>query len=96
MRDLYIYYKVPAARAAALWPRVQTMQAGLLARYGVLGQLRRRPQDQDGRQTWMEIYPAAPGDIEALLERAFATAGIAAEIDGVRHTEVFTDDSPCA
>lgn len=96
MRDLYIYYKVPAARARALWPRVQAMQATLLARHGVAGTLRRRPEIHDGRQTWMEIYPAAPADIDALLAHALEAAQLSQELDGARHTEVFTDDSPCA
>lgn len=94
MRDLYIYYKVPAADAPALWPRVQALQAQLAARHGVAGQLRRRPQAKDGLQTWMEIYPDAPGGFDALLAGALQDAGIA--IAGPRHTEVFTDDSPCA
>ncbi len=94
MRDLYIYYKVPAADAPALWPRVQSVQAHLAARHGVAGQLRRRPEPKDGLQTWMEIYPDAPDGIEALLAAAFDEAGVA--IAGQRHTEVFTDDRPCA
>jgi hypothetical protein len=96
MRDLYIYYKVRAGDAAALWPRVQAMQAALRERHGVAGQLRRRPEEKDGRQTWMEIYPALPAGGEALLDAALAQAGIGAAIDGARHTEVFTDDIPCA
>lgn len=93
MRDLYIYYKVPAEQAAALWPRVQAMQAGL-AGHGVAGQLRRRPAAKDGLQTWMEIYPDARDGAEALLADALAGAGL--DDLSPRHTEVFTDDSPCA
>ena len=92
MRDLYIYYKVPAERAAALWPRVQAMQANLLERHGVRGQLRRRPESRDGLQTWMEIYPDAPPSLEAQLAAALGQL----DFDGPRHTEIFTDDSPCA
>jgi hypothetical protein len=94
MRDLYIYYKVAEREAPALWPRVQALQAELARGHGLAGQLRRRPEASDGQQTWMEIYPDAPPGIEALLADAFAAAGIA--VGGPRHTEVFTDDSPCA
>ena len=94
MRDLYIYYKVPAHQAASLWPRVQALQAELAVRHGIHAQLRRRPEARDGLQTWMEIYPDAPDGIEALIDGAFAASSIV--IDSPRHTEVFTDDSPCA
>ncbi len=96
MVDLFIYYKVPGEHAAALWPRVHAMQAQLADRYGVDGRLRRRPHDQDGLQTWMEIYPAADAAFETALADAVRDAGIAALIDGPRHIEVFTDSSPCA
>ena len=96
MIDLYIYYKVAAAHAPALWPRVQAMQAALTAGTGVSGQLRRRPEAQDGRQTWMEIYTAVTGDFDDALASAVTASGIETQIDGRRHTEVFTDTSPCA
>jgi len=95
MRDLYIYYKVPSAQAAALWPRVRALQEGLLREHGIAGQLRRRPHAGDARQTWMEIYPDAPDGVEALLAAALAQHGLAVDL-GERRTEVFTDDSPCA
>ena len=96
MQDLYIYYKVPEAQAAALWPRVQAMQAALAERTGVAGQLRRRPEAKDGRQTWMEVYAATPASFAGALAAAVTQAGLAAAIDGARHTEVFTDERPCA
>jgi len=86
MNDLYVYYKVRAADAADLAPRVRAMQAGLGA-----GQLKRRPEEQDGVQTWMEVYPAAPDGFLDRLGAAVAAAGLSARIEGPRHTEVFTD-----
>ena len=96
MLDLYIYYKVQSVHAAALWPRVQGMQQGLSARHGVVSQLRRRPVEQDGRQTWMEIYLDTPAGFDSVLQDAVSQAGIGAQIIGARHTEVFTETSPCA
>lgn len=96
MDDLYIYYRVPDAQAAQLAPRVRAMQAGLNAAHGVAGQLKRRPGSTDGVQTWMEIYLAAGDGFTAALAAAVQQAGLSAQIDGQRHTEVFTDLDPCA
>ena len=93
MIDLYIYYQVRDADAAAMRARVATMQARLATEQGVAGQLKRRPQAQDGLQTWMEVYPATPHGFDAALELAAADAGLAA---AVRHKEIFMDLPPCA
>ena len=89
--DLYIYYKVRDADAASLHAAVRAMQAGLLASQQVPGQLKRRPDSKEGVQTWMEIYPAVPAAFTAALDAAVQQAGLAALIEGSRHTEVFTD-----
>jgi hypothetical protein len=94
--DLYIYYQVPEAQAAALQPAVRAMQAQLAAQHGVAGQLKFRPQARDGLQTWMEVYPATGPAFGAALDAAVAQAGLPALIAGPRHTEIFTDDVPCA
>ena len=96
MVDLYIYYRVAQANAAALAPRVAAMQAALAARHGVAGQLKCRPEASDGMQTWMEVYPAAPDDFAAALAAAVHAAALDGLIDGARHTELFTDILPCA
>ena len=96
MADLYIYYQVRDADAAALQPAVAAMQAGLASQYGVAGQLKRRPEAKDGVQTWMEVYPATAADFAAALDAAATAAGISAWIAGPRHTEVFLDVIPCA
>jgi hypothetical protein len=51
---------------------------------------------QDGLQTWMEVYPGADEAFRAALQDAEHNAGLAGLIDGPRHTEVFTDLTPCA
>jgi hypothetical protein len=70
MIDLYVYYKVRAPSAAALAPRVRAMQAALAAGHGVATQLKRRPDDKDGLQTWMEVYPGVPDTFADALDRA--------------------------
>ncbi len=96
MTDLYIYYRVRDELAEAFAPRVQAMQQALCAASGVTAQLKRRPASRDGMQTWMEVYAAASPGFESRLADAVAQAGLAGSIDGERHTEVFTDISPCA
>ena len=94
--DLYIYYRVRSEHAAALHERAAAMQKSLSGEYGIVSKLKRRPQEKDGQQTWMEIYEAVPDHFEAVLERAVAQAGLAGFIDGQRNTEHFLDVSSCA
>lgn len=96
MNDLYIYYQVRNEDAQALSARIRSMQDGLLAAHGVAGQLKRRPEAQDGLQTWMEIYPATPAGFDAALAAAVREAALAELIAGDRHTEIFTDLPTCA
>jgi hypothetical protein len=96
MHDLYIYYQVGEADAAALQAAVIAMQTGLRQRHPVAPQLKRRPDSQDGKQTWMEVYCAVPAEFAAVLADAVQQAGLSAWIAGTRHTEVFTDIVPCA
>jgi hypothetical protein len=94
--DLYIYYKVREAQAPALLPQVLAMQRTLAQEHGVATGLKRRPEAQDGRQTWMEIYQHAPQAFTESLARALGSTGIGTLIDGGRHTEIFVDIEPCA
>jgi hypothetical protein len=96
MNDLYIYYQVRDEDAAALAPRVRAMQQRLALHHGVAGQLKRRPETEDGLQTWMEIYPATRAGFDAALAAAVADAALAQLTVGKRHTEIFTDLSTCA
>lgn len=94
--DLYIYYKVRDADAAALHSAVAAMQAQLAAQFAVTSELKRRPESAEGVQTWMEIYRAAPGDFAVPLAAAVDGAGLARWIVGARHVETFMDVVPCA
>lgn len=96
MIDLYVYYKVREQDAAALEPRVRALQAALSARFGVDGQLKRRPDTRDGLQTWMEVYPAVTEAFQAALADAAREAGMDASLAGPRRAEVFMDLTPCA
>ena len=93
--DLYIYYQVKDADAAPLQAAVVAMQSSLAQRFGVTGQLKRRPEASDGKQTWMEVYAATPAGFAAALDNAVDQAGLSAWIAGPRHTEVFTDLVSC-
>lgn len=95
MNDLYIYYQVAEGDAPALLPLIIAMQARLAAASPVRPQLKRRPGSRDGLQTWMEVYPAAPAGFAAALASAVTEAGLAARIQGARHSEEFMDLIPC-
>lgn len=94
--DLYVYYKVGAAAAGELASLVATLQSSLAASHGVTPTLRRRPGEQDGLQTWMEVYPDVPGGFSAALSHAVGASGMEALIAGQRHTETFVEIDACA
>lgn len=89
--DLYVYYRVAAAQAERLRGRVIAMQEDLARSHGVAAALKRRPEERDGRQTWMEVYAAVPPGFDAVLEQAAADAGLISQTDGERHVERFVD-----
>ena len=94
--DFYVYYKVAPDAAAALAPRVKQFQQQLAASHGVTTALKRRPGQQNGMQTWMEVYTGALPDFASVLEQAVQQSGIAAYAMGGRHTEIFMDLEACA
>ena len=96
MVELYIYYQVSDADAPRLLALVRGLQAALAASHGVGTGLKRRPEAEEGLQTWMEIYTGAGPGFRAGLDAAAAAAGTDALIAGRRHTEVFTEMPPCA
>ncbi|MDC8756970.1 DUF4936 family protein [Janthinobacterium fluminis] len=96
MTDLYIYYQVREENAAALRDIITALQTRLGAQHGVAAQLKRRPESKDGLQTWMEIYTATTAGFGASLDAAVRAAGVAELTAGARHSEVFTDLTPCA
>jgi hypothetical protein len=94
--DLYIYYRVRGANTPALRARLDAMQRSVFLEYGIVSGVKRRPEEKNGLQTWMEIYQAVPAGFEAKLEQAVMQAELATLIDGQRHTEHFVDVSSCA
>ncbi len=91
-----IYYRVRTEFAAKIQLRVQAMQARMLTEYGLAGALKRRPEAQDGRHTWMEIYAAVPHNFDAILAEAVAAAELPELIDGERPAAYFGDVTACA
>jgi hypothetical protein len=94
--ELYVYYHVPAGQAALLRERVLAMQAGLARVSGVSASLKRRPDAENGRYTFMEVYSAAADRFGDALNDAVTRAGLMDLIDGARHIEYFVDASSCA
>ena len=94
--DLFIYYRVREADTAQLQARIVAMQAALAKQWKLQGQLKRRPEVQDGMQTWMEVYVQVPADFEPALRQAVLACGATGLIVGQRHSETFSDLAPCA
>jgi hypothetical protein len=92
--DLYIYYRVAEAQAAALLPQVRPCRPHWAPK--AYSALKRRPDSKDGLQTWMEVYGGCAPAFETELAQAVVAADLAQWIDGARHTEVFVDIAPCA
>jgi hypothetical protein len=94
MRELYIYYRVDAAQAAAARSAVQAMHDRLRHAHPALdARLLVRPIDGSAPQTWMETYAlpgsagGVDGDLEALIETE--AAAWAHLVSGPRHLEAF-------
>ncbi len=94
--DLYVYYRVQVADAAVFLTKITEMQDNLSREYGVRTALKRRPEEQDGLHTWMEVYLEVAEDFEAKLEQAVASSELPAMITGKRHVEHFLDLTLCA
>ena len=93
--NLYIYYKVRKEQSEELRARVCSMQQALSKRHGVVTSLQRRPEEKEGRQTWMETYASTPEGFGEILAEAVADAGLMSLIEGDRHAEYFVSVS-CA
>lgn len=91
--DLYVYYRVRSEDAARLQPHVEAMQRELAQTHHVRAALKRRPEEKEGRQTWMETYLDVPEGFASVLAGAAAALPL---IDGDRHVETFVDLAPCA
>lgn len=93
MTDVYVYYRVRGEKAAQLHGQVSKMQAELAARFGITAALKRRSDETQSLQTWMEIYEAVPEGFLPALHEAATQAQL--PVDGERHVETFVD-VPCA
>jgi len=96
MRELFVYYRVRADDAEAALPLVRGLQARLIEQHlGLVARLLRRPETNDGTQTWMETYAIDPGHapegVSAALQAAIEAEACALLplLEGPRHTEVF-------
>lgn len=90
MRELFIYYRCPAAADAAVQQAALAMQARLCARHPALqARLLRRPPSGPAT-TWMEVY-AAPGGVDEALAADIEAeaAALGPWLEGPRHVEVF-------
>jgi hypothetical protein len=99
MRELFIYYRIPVAKADEARAAVHAFQARLRARHmGLSARLLCRHEIEDSLQTWMEIYAFDP-----MLNASGITAACQSDIEsearclddliaGARHTEGFV---PC-
>jgi hypothetical protein len=77
LRELYLYWKLPADRAAVALPALRAWQRTLCAEHPPLQArlLRRADAGAAGLQTWMEVYQA-PGDgIGAALQQRIRAEG---------------------
>ncbi len=106
MRELFIYYRIQTARAAAALAAVQAVQQSLCDRHPRLAARLLRRSDEPGdnpndtpndQQTWMETYsfPDAAGvsfALQAEIEAHTADA-LMPFVLGARHIEIFV---PCA
>jgi len=99
MRELFVYYRVEAAAAAAARDAVDAMQARLRHSHpGLVARLLVRDEDGPGPQTWMETY-ARPGSREGVDRRLEAAieaeaAAWANQVSGTRHIEAFSPAAP--
>ncbi len=84
-RRLYVYYRVAVPALAATVRAVGVMQAGLTAAHpGLRAELLRRPEQDNGEVTLMEVYA---GGVTAALLAAIDCA--AAALPQPRHNELF-------
>lgn len=94
--ELYVYYRVAVSDTDALKASVLDMQARLTKQYGIQAALKRRPAEEAGMFTWMEVYLSVPDGFETFLQQAVHEANLPALIHGTRHVERFLDSASCA
>lgn len=85
----YIYYRSTVENAAAVMNAFGQLQRALPDRLGLHSELLQRPQQTDGKITWMECYRGVTSEFADALEMALAATSLPALIEGIRHCEVF-------
>ena len=91
MRELFVWYRVTAARAPAAKAAVFDMHRALADEMpGLVARLLTRSEPGVDPQTWMETY-AHPGGIGVAAEAAIDRHArkLVSFIDGERHAEAF-------
>ena len=93
MQHWFVYYKLDAAAAREVEPRLRGMQDQITAGLGVRTRLLRRADEADGAVTLLEVYDGIeqPQSFAASLSAAVARAGLPAALVAQRHTERFED-----
>jgi hypothetical protein len=93
MQHWFVYYKLDAAEALDLAPRLREMQRQVTAACGAPSRLLRRVDDASGLATLLEVYEGIeqPPTFGSALATAVAAAGLPARLVAQRRTEIFED-----
>jgi len=77
VRELYLYWKLPADRAAQALPALRAWQQALCAAHpGLQARLLRRADEAGASpQTWMEVYRHPGAGIDAALQQRIRDEG---------------------
>ncbi|GAA4011609.1 DUF4936 family protein [Actimicrobium antarcticum] len=94
--DIFVYYTIRSQDAALARQRAAALRQRMAAGYDIAVQLKRRPEEKEGLQTWMEIYQDVPPGFDTVIEHVAAEEGLAMLSQGYRHIEHFEDLAPCA
>ncbi|MFZ6678567.1 DUF4936 family protein [Undibacterium sp. Tian12W] len=94
--NCYIYFKASAGKEAEVLQQERLLQNLMRQENEKSPALQRRPTEQDGMHTWMEIYHQVTSDFEQRLELAYAQTGLKQLQSGERHMEYFVDVDLCA
>lgn len=93
MERWFIYYKLPADQAAGVLAAVRQLQSRLAADEGIAGRVLRRPQDDSGTATLMEIYEpvADPERFARAMDAALLASALTFDLRAARRLERFVD-----
>ena len=93
MERWFIYYQLPAEQAAGALEAVRELQSRLAADEGVAGRVLRRPQDDSGMATLMEIYEpvADPVRFARAMDAALSASALTSALRAARRLERFVD-----